>query len=386
MSVIMRRFYVICFMFMLLLGINLSVYQSIILDINTFFGLDGASTGLFIALYCLGSLITPTLAGELSDRVGKKKVLMVSCVVFIVGIAIVSQSGSIITCCIGIFLIGSGSCTIEGIFSAKITDENPQSSEKLMNFSQLFFCVGAVAGPMLALFMKSLGADWQTIMLIVAAIFMPASISLFWIPGDKKASSEPSTQNKAYSLILIKNAKFLLFFFSMLFYIGAEVSVAFSITGYFSEGGQTVISGEIVLSLFWAGMIIGRLIAGILHKLSDKVMIICLITGVVFSSLLQFKFQTVISMVLFFLLGLSFSAVWPLLMAFCTQAFTRYSGTAGGLMVMGGSVGGMTFPALMGAVAGVAGARAAMVVSTGATAVTLVLYLLSRTKRANCVT
>lgn len=363
---------------MLLLGVNLSVYQSVIIDINSSFNLDGASAGLFVALYFLGSLIVPAPAGELSDRVGKKLVLMIACVVFITGIVVVSQATGIIACGTGILLIGSGSCTIEGLFSAKITDENPNSSEKLMNFSQLFFCVGAVLGPILALSIKSLGADWQSIMLIIAALFLPAAVSLVLIPGDKKSTDVIGRKSKSYSLMLLKDIKFLILFFSMLLYVGAEIGVAFSITGYYSSTGQASYTGEIALSLFWAGMIIGRLVAGVLHKQSDKIMIICLLTGTVFSLLLQFQHQTFISTALFFLLGLSFSAIWPLLMAFCTQIFKSFSGTAGGLMVVGGSIGGMTFPALMGAVTGTAGVRAAMVISTCAMAITMTMYMIGR--------
>jgi len=365
---------------MLLLGINLSAYQSIIVDINKYFGFDGASAGIFIALFFLGSLIAPAVAGELSDRMGKRVVLIFSAVVFIAGLVLVSQAWSIATTGAGVLLIGAASCTIEGLLSAKITDENPQGSEKLMNFTQLFFCVGAVMGPLLSLAVKSLGADWQVLMLVIAALFVPASISLFFIPVDKISERKIKTKEKSYSLTLIKDIKFLFFFFSMLLYVGAEAGVAFSVTGYYADIGHSFFTGEIALSLFWAGMILGRFVSGLLHKHSNKIMIVCLAASFTFSLLLQFRFQSTVSTALFFLLGLSFSAIWPLLMAFCTQAFSKFSGTAGGLMVVGGSIGGMTLPMLMGVITNMAGAGTAMVVSTCAMFIALVLYLMSRNK------
>jgi len=367
---------------MLLLGINLSVYQTVLADINEFFGFDGASTGLLITLFFLGALVAPIIAGELSDRLGKKSVLIASCLLFISGIVMVTQTTNIFICGLGVFLIGSGSCTVEGLLSAKITDENPDSSEKLMNFSQLFFCVGAVLGPMLSLAARTHGAEWQTTMLIVAIIFIPASFCILLLSESKKKaiSNEKDEKDSAYSMILLKDRKFLLFFFSLLLYVGAESGVAFSVTGYFSSDYQNGFSGEIALSLFWFGMIIGRFFAGILHKISDKIMIICIASSIVISFLLQFQHHVLFSVALFFLIGLSYSAIWPLLMAFCTKAFPKYSGTAGGLMVTGGALGGMSIPMLMGVVANVSGIRMSFIVSTCSLIIIFVLYLSSRRK------
>ena len=372
-----KKFHVICFTFMLLLGLNFAVYQSLIQDINGFFGMDGASAGLLITMYFLGSLFAPVLAGECSDRVGKKMVLILSCIALIMGIIIIVMFDHLITAAMGILLMGSGSCTFEGLLSAKITDNNPHTAEKIMNFSQLFFCVGAVLGPMLSLTVKTYGGSWQTTMLINAVIFLPAVMILIGIPNDKKAAIEKNKhniQNKAYSLQLIKDIRFILFFLSMLLYVGAESGVGFFITGYYTEAGMTGI-GEVALSLFWAGMIIGRLLAGIFYKQSEKIMVLCLVSGTVFSCLLQFELQTASSIGMFFMFGLSMSAIWPLLMAFCTRMFSHFSGTAGGLMVVGASLGGIMVPALMGLLSSNVGVRRAIALSTASMIVILLLNM-----------
>jgi len=365
---------------MLLLGINLSVYQTVLADINDFFGFEGASGGLLITLFFLGALVAPVIAGELSDRLGKKSVLIAASLIFIIGIVMVTQTTNVFICGLGVFFIGSGSCTVEGLLSAKITDENPESSEKLMNFSQLFFCVGAVLGPMLSLAARTHGADWQMIMLIVAIIFIPASFCILLLSETKKKAiiKDKDEKDSAYSMILLKDKKFLLFFFSLLLYIGAESGVAFSVTGYFTNDYQNGFSGEIALSLFWLGMIIGRFFAGVFHKISDKIMIACIVSSIIFSFLLQFQHQVLFSVALFFLIGLSYSAIWPLLMAFCTKAFPKYSGTAGGLMVTGGALGGMSIPILMSYVANVSSIRMSFIISTCSLVIILALYLSSR--------
>jgi len=377
MSLTAKKFNAICFAFMLLLGLNFSIYQSIIQDINGFFGFDGAASGIMVALYFLGALIAPGPAGELGDRTGKKMVVILSGVLMFSCILLISQARHVFILGAGILLMGASGSTLQGLLSAKIADHNPYSAKRMMNFSGCCFCVGAVVGPLLSLAIKSWGGDWQTIMLINAVIFCPGMILLLWLPKDKKTLADKTASSTAYSLELIKDVRFRIFFISIVLYVGAEVSLAFSVTTYFTEAGVAAF-GEIALSLFWAGMILGRLLAGVFHKRSDLIMPLCLVFGIIFSFLLQVGPPAIVSLVLFSLMGLSLSAVWPILMALCTQTFQRFSGTAGGLMIVGGSLGGILFPALVGVVSSGFGIRRALAIATASVALILMLNLLSR--------
>jgi len=375
MSITSRKFYFICFGVMLILGLYLSIYQSVLSDITASVGASSAFAGLFIALYFLGALLIPAVAGEISDRIGKKYVLLAAVAVMITGIVLVATSFHIILIVLGVFLAGGGSCTLEGLFSAKITDEYPDDSERVMNYSQVFFCVGAVFGPLLVLVVRLPGGAWQTNLYIAAFLLLAAGAAILRLPGDKKAAPEKSGTGKpaAYSFSLIKDVRCFLFFLSMLLYVGAEEGLAFFVMDYFD--GASAAFGEISLSLFWASMIVGRFIAGKLHRYSGKIIIICLVMAAVFSLLLQFDNPPVVSVVLYFLAGLGMSAVWPIIMASCTRTFSSTSGTAGGLMMAGGALGGMLVPFLMGFLLSNWGIRSALLVVPVAMLVTLVLSL-----------
>jgi FHS family glucose/mannose:H+ symporter-like MFS transporter len=364
---------------MLLLGLNLSIYQSIIQDINRFYRLDEAASGIMVTIYFLGSLIAPAIAGEIGDRAGKRVVMITSGVVLVSGVLILALAQFLAVAIVGIVMIGAGGCTIEGLLSAQITDINPHSSEKFMTLSQTFYCTGAVLGPMLTLLVKTLGGDWRIALLINAAVFLPAVLSLIRLQNDKKtANPSKIKRDGAYTLTLIKDVRFLLFFFSMLLCVGAECGVAFFVTGYFSGSGAALY-GEIALSLFWGGMIIGRLFTAIFHKRSGMIMYICLISTVTVSLLLQIEHPPVLLIVLFCLQGLSMSAVWPLIMSFCTRVFSKYSGTAGGLLIAGGSLGGMLLPALMGVLVHSSGSvRSALIITTAAESLIIILNSITR--------
>jgi len=367
-----RKFDAICYTVMFLLGLWLSIYQSVISEISDFMGLGGTLTGILIALYFFGALTMPPVAGEVSDRFGKKSVLITAVVVMITGIVTVASTGHIVLAGLGVFLTGAGACTLEGLFSAKITDEHTDNSEKIMNYSQGVFCTGAVLGPIIVLAVRVPGGVWQTSMYIIAALLAVAGGAILCLPGDKKAP-EKVRSGAAYSFTLMRDIRFLLFFFSILLYVGAEAGVAFFITDYFE--GRATVFGEISLSLFWGSMIIGRLIAGRLYRHSGKIMMICLFTAMVFSLLLQINQPPLISVSLYIMIGFGMSAVWPLIMAGCTQTFRTTSGTAGGLLMLGGSLGGMLIPFVIGIISNTGSVKSAILLVPAAILVTIILNL-----------
>jgi len=367
-----RKFNAICYTVMFLLGLWLSVYQSVISEITDSVGSGGTFSGILIALYFFGALTMPPVAGEVSDRFGKKTVLIAAVVVMIAGIVTVASTGHIVPAGFGVFLTGAGACTLEGLFSAKITDVHAENSEKIMNYSQGVFCAGAVLGPMMVLAVRVPGGVWQTNMYIIAALLAIAGGAILCLPGDKKVP-EKVKGGAAYSFSLMRDMRFLLFFFSILLYVGAEAGLAFSITDYY-EGSASVL-GEISLSLFWGSMIIGRIIAGLLYRFSGKIMMICLFTAMVFTLLLQINQPPAVSVSLFVLIGFGMSAVWPLIMAACTRVFSSTSGTAGGLMMLGGSLGGMLIPFVMGIISNTGSVRSAILLVPAAILVTIILNL-----------
>jgi len=172
-----------------------------------------------------------------------------------------------------------------------------------------------------------------------------------------------------------------LFFISMFLYVGGEAGLAFFIIDYFGEISAANY-GEVALSLFWASMIIGRLVAGAFHLHSSRIFIICLIVAAVSSLLLQLRQPAELSVFFVFMTGFGLSAVWPLIMAQCTRTFSNTSGTAGGLMVAGGALGGMLMPMLMGFIAAGGNVKNAILVVPAMMFLTLILNIY-RLKRKN---
>ena len=117
-----KGIYSIFFGTMFLLGLFLSVYQSVIGDMSGMLGSGSELAGIMISIYFTGAFIVPIIAGELGDRIGKKTALLAGVAVLIIGLTMAVLSNNVVLTGIGVFLMGGGACTIESLLSAKITD------------------------------------------------------------------------------------------------------------------------------------------------------------------------------------------------------------------------------------------------------------------------
>lgn len=127
----------ICYISMGLLGIYISVYQSIISIISKNYSINNTVAGVIISLHFIGSLIAPIIFGEISDRIGKKSVVIISFNVLIAGLLMVYLFNNLALIATGIFIIGCGFAVIEGTLSGVLSDVNLDETNKVINISQI---------------------------------------------------------------------------------------------------------------------------------------------------------------------------------------------------------------------------------------------------------
>jgi fucose permease len=125
----------------------------------------------------------------------------------------------------------------------------------------------------------------------------------------------------------------------------------------------------ISLSGFWGGMILLRFLTARFYQHARKIMSISILSAFVTLVLLQTGISPYLDAVLFILLGSSLAVIWPLLMSVCNQVFGAYSGTASGLMMMAGGLGGIAGPTGMNALSPFTGAHHVMVLLAVAAAI-----------------
>ena len=138
-----------------LFGFDMAVVSGIIEPLKLQYGLSSAQEGLFVSCALLGCIVGVAFSGYLSDKIGRKKVLFISAVLFLisaVGFAF-SEAYSIL-----IFfrvLAGMGVGVASNVSPLYISEVAPsQKSGQLVVFYQLAITVGILAAYISNLFLQ----------------------------------------------------------------------------------------------------------------------------------------------------------------------------------------------------------------------------------------
>ncbi|HHT66243.1 MAG TPA: MFS transporter [Clostridiales bacterium] len=344
-----------CYITMFLLGLYLAGYQNVIDSVTKEYSIASSIMGLIIALHFIGSITAPVIFGELSDRKGRKVVIVIAFLVLTGGLLLASIFRNIYILALGIFLIGSGFAVIEGTLSTVLSDINPGETVRVINLSQMYLCIGAVLGPLAALFVINQFGSWRALFTLLVFMFflMALVFTRFDLDGVKDGEGRKETiqiksEEKIHSLALLKRKNFLLLCLSMFLYVGVEEGIAFWTTTFFGNAYSNPIWGTYSLSAYWAGMIIGRFLAGVFPKKALTFLSVGAFlssVSIISASLINSK---ELGFVCFFLTGLGLSVIWPVIVSITSDKFVKYRGTAVGIMMSMGAMGGTVMPFLIG--------------------------------------
>lgn len=168
-------------------------------------------TGLAMGIYGLTQAFLQIIFGALSDRFGRKRIIALGLIIFIIGSIIAALSHTIWGLLIGRALQGAGAIgsTIIALI-ADLTRENQRTKAMAITGITIgfSFSLAMMLGPILASWIELSGVFWLAALLGLAAILLlfvlvPEPRSITWHP-----ESEPNTH---YLLALLKNTELIRF-------------------------------------------------------------------------------------------------------------------------------------------------------------------------------
>lgn len=335
-----------CFLVIGFLGIYLSVFQRVLDEIAKNYDLSKVAMGFLVTSHFIGLFMGPLIAGELSDKLGRKVIITSALASFLAGMVAVLLASNVYILAAGIFLAGSGFGTLELTATALLIDMSPESSNQVIGVSQIYFSIGAVAGPFIAILFIQLLGEWKVfyaISIILALVFI--------VTFNKGAYPVHKAEVKTDGLIVFKLLRQKVYIFllvSMFMYVGIEEGVAFWITSYVKEKSSSGFYASIILSVFWGGMIIGRYLASRFSRNLNELIIMSAVITLGFLVMCTLTVSFPATLTAFIGLGLGLSGIWPMLMALTCNYYPRYTGTAFGIMMAFGATGGGIIPLIMG--------------------------------------
>ena len=340
-------------------GIVLSIIGPLLIDISKSYSLSMSLTGLLFSVNFFGFITFIFIGGMLAERFGKKNIITIALLGLSVSLFIFGFSHNVIFAFVSIFLIGGFGGIIESIVSSLVSDLNDTNADYYINLSQIFLCIGAALGPILALLMTVTGNTWRMAYFILSSIMIILFLIIISIKIDEKPIANKININEFKTALLDK--KFVLVLIGFVLYAGTEVGVwGWMSTFMVKDMNLTQSVSAILVSVFWISMMIGRVICGKLikyFKVQNFIIVLSLFSAVVvfLSGLIK---GGILTWIIVIAIGFAFSSLYPFLLS--VGSTERSNATAFALMVGSGGVGTILIPFFMGTIGEHMGTNIAM--------------------------
>ncbi|RQD67469.1 MFS transporter [Campylobacter hepaticus] len=168
--------------------------------------LEGANdflVGFLVGIYALMQMILQVPFGILSDKIGRKKTMLIGLIIFIIGSLICSFADNIYTMLLGRMLQGSGAigAVATAMISDFITEENRAKAMAIMGaFIGLSFAASMVISPLMS-------AKWglSSLFDLSAALSLLCIILLYTVVPKENKISHENKKTPFFHLIKQKN-------------------------------------------------------------------------------------------------------------------------------------------------------------------------------------
>ena len=338
------------------LGFELGGYQLILLEVANSFALNNVMMGVVVASQFSAITLGPLLFGWAADRYGKKIILQIFMLVFVIGCFGATFSGAVWVFASFLFITGIGYSVCECISSSALSDSFPGKESKYLNIMQCAFCFGAVLSPQV--FSRLIAAElvtWRAVFILAGTGFIfvyPLLCLSRCKQQDPPRQDMGSLPPQARESFRIFTPLLLILLVAMLAYVSIEIGVSFFANVIYVTEYSNNELGSYAISGFWLSMTISRFIYSQLKiKMRTMIMMGFFLSCILLIFLVVFKNPWIL-MGIFILLGAVLGPVWPMIIGMGTSSFRERSGTVASILAASGGFGGSIIPVLIGWISG----------------------------------
>jgi fucose permease len=341
----------------ILIGCNAVLVPSLIRSIEHDFHQSDAGLGLFYLLssllYAAGSFI----GGLVTERLGRRWILITAA--FLCGLGLIGTAAAPVW---PLFLVSGmavtgGAGAIDGGVNGLFLDLYQRARGGALNLLHSFFGVGALLAPFAVGRLLAAGVSWRVDVLAlgIGALVLAALLLAVEMPAGLRA--EPGGVHAG----LTRTEQSLLPFVGLAVAICCYVAAEMAVSGWLVKflGGVPVTTATTVLSIFWGGLALGRVLSNWVAERMDYVVFtvgcIVLASGMLVGALLVPVFP--LSVVLFGFAGLFYGPVYPMIMAIGGNLYPHRIAALSGSIGAAAVVGSVFYPPLIGFMATHVGLR-----------------------------
>jgi FHS family L-fucose permease-like MFS transporter len=258
---------------------------------------------------------------------------------------------------LGSFVVGSAATIMQVVLNPYLTACNVKGTQPVQRLNiggssnsigttvAPFFVTGIVFGglSMSDVKVSQLMIPFLSLMVVIGIVtFIFSKLSLPDIKGTKVEKGE-KLEKSVWSFSHLTLGVIAIFF-----YVGVEVAIGANINLFaISLGGSFASSAAIMATLYWGGMLVGRLISSSLSKITPQVQLT--VTSIL-ATIFTLAAISINNPWLLVVVGLFHSVMWGSIFTLCVNKLGKYTSKASGVFMIG-VVGGAIIPLVQGGLA-----------------------------------
>jgi FHS family glucose/mannose:H+ symporter-like MFS transporter len=333
------------------LGIAFSVVGALKLELVKQLQITDARFGKLISALMFTSIFVVLAFGPLVDMFGYRPIAIAGFLLGALAVYLLISSRSYGSAVLSCIVLGIGAmCMNLGntLIPMVLFHGNPAAAS---NFGNVFFGIGAFITPFLVgMLLNRLGYR-TTGMVITLILLAPVVFAAIAVYPDVQKTGLTFAQAFAGAFGLLANPAIIVAGLALFCYVGLEVSMGGWISTYAANQGFDARGANMVLSSFWIGLMIARLIATVVVTSANGVWVVsvlALAVAVIIGLMIAARSRNVAAL-LVFLTGLCFGPIFPTIVG---VTFAKINpgiyGSAFGIIFAIGLLGGSTLPAAIG--------------------------------------
>jgi hypothetical protein len=244
------------------------------------------------------------------------------------------------------FFIGAGIGTYEGVADAMLLDLHRERQALFISVNHFFVTLGCLAISVYLLFLQM---DWRrSIVQSAAAVLGLAAI----YASSRAGGGAPSGQTLRGRLSFLKTQALLAFFLALATIgTGIELGLTALLTGFLmSLRGYDQVASKLGLILLLGGVAAGRVILGLISargRILGPIIALYAAAAVLSAALFYAGLGRLLTGAVLFLLGVTVSSLFPLVITLTGLIYRDLPGTSLGILKLGVPLGGVLVPLVL---------------------------------------
>ena len=313
-------------------------------------GLSPQQTGLLVAAQNVGFMLAVLAAGALADSAPKPRLLAAGSLLLAVSFFLFYRWAAYGLNLLVMFFIGAGIGVYEGVADAMLLDLHPRRQGLFVSVNHFFVTLGCLAITVYLLFLQM---DWRRSLVQSAAVVL-ALAAIYALAHSSRGSSSERTLSGRLSFLRTQSV-LALFLALATIAAGIELGLTALLTGFLmSLRGYDQVASKLGLVLLLAGVAAGRVILGLVStrgRILRLLVALYAAASLCSAALFYAGPGRLLTGLVIFVLGMTVSSLFPLLITLAGTLYRELAGTALGIVKLGVPLGGVLVPLALSALA-----------------------------------